>query len=117
MLLNTTIKDGISDYDAEYINKLIESYRKNINSSNYNKTSDFSNTINQTVQELSDAFSISVITNAITDPIQDNLTLYYSKTYDINTNNTNTLILLLILLLIYSEFCKGFHPLRNLREI
>lgn len=91
MLLNTTIKDGISDYDAAYINKLIESYRKNINSSNYNKTSDFSNTINQTVQELSDAFSISVITNAISDPIPDTLHFYYSEASGLISYNTDTL--------------------------
>ena len=91
LLHNTTIKEGISAYDASYINKLIESYRKNSNSSDYSKTKQFSDTVKQTVQDLSDAFSISVITNALPDPIPDTLHFYYSESSGLISYNTDTL--------------------------
>lgn len=91
MLTNTTIKDGISEYDASYINKLIEAYRETDSFSDYNKAAAFSDTINHTVQELSDAFSISVITGAVPEPIPDTLHFYYSEASGLISYNTDQL--------------------------
>ena len=91
LLHNTSIKDGISEYDASYINKLIESYRKNKTNSDYNKLTLFSDTINQVVQELSDAFSISVITNSVPDPLPDTLHFYHSEASGLISYNTDQL--------------------------
>jgi len=91
MLNNTNIKDEISAYDAAYINKLIESYRKNSASSDYILTRNFSNTVNQAVQELSDAFSISVITNAVPDSIPNTLHFYHSEASGLISYNTDLL--------------------------
>jgi len=91
MLTNTTIKDGISEYDAKYINKLIETYRKSSDTSEYSKTIVFSDTMNSALQELSDAFSISVITNALPDPVPDTLHFYHSEDSGLISYNTDQL--------------------------
>lgn len=91
MLHNTTIKEGISEYDALYINKLIEMYRKGQPSSDYSRTSQFLAFINQAVQELSDAFSISVITNSVPEPLPDTLHFYHSEVSGLISYNTDQL--------------------------
>ena len=91
MLTNTTIKDGISEYDASYINKLIEAYRKSSDTSDYSKIVLFSDTVNSAMQELSDAFSISVITNALPEPVPDTLHFYYSEASGLISYNTDQL--------------------------
>ncbi len=91
MLTNTTIKDGISEYDASYINKLVNSYRKTGNLSEYSTIIDFSDQLDHAVQELSDAFSISVITNALPSPAPDTLHFYYSEASGLISYNTDQL--------------------------
>ena len=91
MLTNATIKDGISEYDAAYVNRLIDTYRKTSTTSDYSKLTDFATTINQTVQKLSDAFSISVISNAVPDPLPDTLHFYYSEASGLISYNTDYL--------------------------
>ena len=91
MLTNTTIKDGISEYDAAYLNRLINTYRKTASLADYSKLNGFTKNINQTVQELSDAFSISVITNAVPDPVPDTLHFYYAEASGLISYNTDPL--------------------------
>ena len=91
MLSNTSVKDGISEYDAAYVNRVIDTYRKSSSASEYDRLVAFSTTINQTVQELSDAFSISVITNAVPDPVPDTLHFYYSESSGLISYNTDQL--------------------------
>ena len=91
LLTNNTIRDGVSDYDAEYINKRIEGYRKTATLSDYSKLIVFSDTISSNIQELSDAYSISVITNSIPDPVPDTLHFYYSEASGLISYNTDKL--------------------------
>lgn len=91
LLTNNTIREGISEHDASYINKKIDAYRKSSSLSDYNKIIHFSETIDSGIQELSDAYSISVITDALPDPVPDTLHFYNSEASGLISYNTDRL--------------------------
>lgn len=91
LLTNTTLKDGISEYDASYINKVIQSYKQAERLETYHELAEFADTIQNTVQELSNQFSISVITDAIPDSVPDTLHFYYAEASGLISYNTDRL--------------------------
>lgn len=91
MLTNHTISEGISDYDASTINKLIDTYRNNNSKSDYSKLSGFSSNVDAVIQELSDAFSVSVVTNAVTESAPETLHFYTSEASGLISYNTDQL--------------------------
>ncbi len=91
LLTNNTISNGISSYDAASINKLIDTYRQSNFESDYNSLYHFSSEINATIQELSDAFSVSVVTNAVPDPAPATLHFYQSEASGLISYNTDEL--------------------------
>lgn len=91
LLTNNTISNGISSYDAASINKLIDTYRQSNFESDYNRLYHFSSEVNATIQELSDAFSVSVVTNAVPDPAPGTLHFYQSEASGLISYNTDEL--------------------------
>lgn len=92
ILTNNTVKDGISEYDAVSVNKLIENYRMSSSPlASYTKLTDFSTLVNTTIQELSDAFSISVIESVVTDTAPETLHFYHSESSGLISYNTDAL--------------------------
>lgn len=91
ILTNNTIKEGITEYDADYVSRTIESFRKNSSIADYQEINRFSSDINDTVQELSNAFSISVINNVIPDPVPSTLHFYSSDRSGLISYNTDQL--------------------------
>lgn len=91
LITNNTVKDGISEYDAKSINNLIHSFRKNTTTANYQNLIDFSSSANSTVQELSDSYSISVITDAVQENIPDTLHFYHAEASGLISYNTDEL--------------------------
>ncbi len=91
LLTNTTLKDGISEYDASYINKIIQSYKQENRLETYNVLADFSDAIQATVQELSNQYSISIISDSVPDPAPDTLHFYYAEASGLISYNTDPL--------------------------
>jgi len=91
ILTNDTIKDGISEYDAGFVCKTIETFRKNSSISEYDKLKRFSTDIDDTIQELSNAYSISVINNIIPEDAPATLHFYSSEKAGLISYNTDML--------------------------
>lgn len=91
IITNDTIKNGISEYDASYVSKTIETFRKSGSISDYDKLYKFTSEINDTVQALANSYSISVINNIIPDPVPSTLHFYSSETSGLISYNTDQL--------------------------
>lgn len=91
LLNNATLKDGISEDDASYINKMIQSYKKESLLETYHNLADFSDAIQNAVQELSNQYSISIITDSVPDPAPDTLHFYYAEASGLISYNTDPL--------------------------
>lgn len=91
LLTNSALRDDISEYDASYINKIIQSYKQLDRLETYSVLTEFSDAIQSTVQELSNQYSISIITDSVPDPIPDTLHFYYAEASGLISYNTDLL--------------------------
>lgn len=91
LLNNTPIREGISAYDASYVNRMIGEYRKRSHLEDYAQTIRFIDSLDAAVQELSDAFSAEVINTAIESNTPDTLHFYHSENTGLISYNTDVL--------------------------